>query len=817
MNPLHDVRYALRMLVKNPGFTAIAVLMLALGIGANTAIFTVVNAAILRPRLGIGSPESLVDVGRSDRGVGFDNMTYPNFRDYRERNTTLAAMAGLVLEPRAVSLGSADGAERVYATLVSGNYFDVLQVRPHLGRFFLPEEDRTKGAAPVAVLSHAFWQRRFSSDPAIVGATLKLNGAAYTVVGIAPPGFRGTVPVVPELWVPMMMVEDLRRDAGVLDCRRCSFLIAVGRLKPGVTPQQAQADFDSISAALEREHPQDNEGRGAVVTTSRLFPGTLQWMVTAFLGLLMAIVGLVVVIASVNVAGMMLVRATARRREIAVRLAVGAGRLHIVRQMVTEGVLLFLAGGLLGLLFAVWMRDALLGLLPALPFPVAVDLPLDWRVAAFALGMALLAGIAASLLPAFQASRHDLLSALKDEGHGIGIRRMRLRSAMLLAQVALSLVLLVCAGLFLRALRTAATLDPGFQLDGLHVFSMDLSLGGLREADATAFAERSLDRVRSLPGIDSAAWTWSVPLDGGGRGLGPFQVAGTTSPWGNDMWDFDWSIVTPGYFDAMRIPLLRGRDFTAADDRHSRLVAIINQRAAAAIWPGQDPIGKTFRNGDPRDPASMRTIEVVGVARDQKYRSLGDEARNFVFVPLRQQYVPQMSLVVRTSSPVATLPAVRSALGDLNRDLPVLNVLSMREYAALSMFPQRVAGWISGILGAVGLLLVGMGIYGLMAFSVAQRTREIGVRMALGATRSSVLRMVLGQGIRLAGMGIALGLALAAAVSHLLASLLYGVSPLDPATFGGVIVVMLAAAALATLLPARRATLVDPMVALRHE
>ena len=817
-NLLQDVKYAVRMLAKNPAFTAVAILTLALGIGANTAIFTVVNEAMVRPRPGIGAPEGIVDIGRSDRGQGFDNMSYPNFRDYRERNTTLAAMAALEIEPRAVSLGGgAEGAERVYATPVSGNYFDVLQVKAHAGRFFLPEEDRVQGAVPVVVLSHGFWQRRFRSDAGIVGSTIKLNGLGYTVVGVAAPEFRGTIPVVPDLWIPMMMVEDMRNSPGLLDCRQCSFMIAVGRLKPGVTVGQAQAEFNSISAALEKEYPRENEGRGANLYPSRLFPGTLQYMVGAFLGLLMVIVGLVIVIASVNVAGMMLVRAMARRKEIAVRLAIGAGRGHIIKQMVAEGVLLFLAGGVVGLVFASWMRNGLVRLLPALPFPVTFDLQLDWRVVLFALGMSLVAGLIASLVPALQASRPDLLTALKDDGQGGGFRRMRLRSALVLGQVALSLVLLICAGLFMRALNTAASINPGFNMAGLHAVGMDFSLAGMQQDDGTEFAYRFLERVRAVPGVKSASWAWSVPLDGGGRGLGAFYVPGTSSPDGTPSWNFDWSVITPGYFETMGIPLVRGRDFNEGDNSTAQRVAIINERAARLIWPEQDPLGKTFQMGDPRRPETLRNVVIVGVARDQKYRSLDDEPRNFAFVPLRQRFVPPMSLMVRTENAAAVFPSIRAVLRELNPNLPILNILSMDQYAALSMFPQRVASWVSGTLGLVGLTLVGMGIYGVMAFSIEQRTREIGVRMALGADRGNVLRMVLAQGLRLAGWGIAIGLGLSAAASQLLSSLLYGVSALDPVTFGGVAAVVLTVGTLATLVPARRATQVDPLVALRYE
>jgi predicted permease len=814
---LQDLRHAVRLLAKSPGFTAMAVLTLSLGIGANTAIFSAVNEALLRPRPGIGHPERLVDIGRTDDGHGFDNMSYPNFRDYRERTQSLSGAAGLMLEPRALSMGSRDGAERIYANLVSGNYFDVLEVKPFLGRFFLPEEDRTPGTHPVAVLSHGFWKERFQSDRDIVGREIRLNGIGYLVAGVAPPEFRGTNPLAVDAWIPMMMASHALTEPDLLECRRCSFMIAIGRLKPGLSVGQARSEAEVISAGLLRQYPQDNRGRGLTVTPSRLFPGELTTMVSAFLALLMAIVGLVLIIASVNVAGMMLVRAAARRREIAVRLALGARRSDISRQFIAEGVLVFLAGAMPGLFVAIWMRNALLALLPVLPLPVAVDLSLDWRVLLYSLSITLLAGMSASLAPALQSSRPDVLDALKDDSSSSGFRRLRLRTALVVGQVALSLVLLICAGLFLRALHRATQVDPGFDMNGLHALSMDLSLAGLKEANGTDFANRFLERVRVLPGVDSASWAWSVPLDGGGRGLGGLQIPGRETPDERGSWDADWSVVTPGYFRTMGIPLLRGRDFSEQDRGSGRQVAIINETAARAFWPDQDAVGKLARYGDPSDPASMQTIEVIGVARDQKYRSLGDQPRNFVFLPLRQRYIGNLALMVRTPNPAAAIPSIRAALREMNPNLPILNVMSIREYAALSTFPQRLASWVSGSLGALGLLLVGLGVYGVTAFSVARRTREIGIRVALGAGRRDVLRMVFGQGLRLAGLGVAIGLVLAAAAAQLLASLLYGLSPLDPLTFGSVAAAVLSVSALATWLPARRATAVDPLSALRQE
>jgi predicted permease len=669
----------------------------------------------------------------------------------------------------------------------------------------------------VIVLSHGYWQKRFGGDPGIVGREIRLNGLGYTAIGVAAPAFHGTTPLALDAWIPIMMTPQVLSARDLLDCRACSFMLAIGRLRPGVAPDQARAEAETIGANLAREYPEDNRGRGLTVTTSRLFPGEMTPMVGAFLALLMAIVGLVLAIASVNVAGMMLVRASGRRREIAVRLALGARAREIAIQFMAEGILLFLGAAAGGLLVAFWMRSALIALLPALPVPVSVDLSLDWRVVTFAIAVSLLAGLAAALVPVTQTLRPDVLTALKDDSRSSGLRRMRLRAALVLGQVALSLVLLICAGLFLRALHRATQVDPGFDMEGLHVLSIDLSLGGLQEADGVEFANRFLERVRALPAVASASWAWSVPLDGGGRGLGALQVPGRRSPRGGEFWDADWSVVTPGYFATMKIPLLRGRDFGGQDTKAGRRVAVINDTAARAFWPGEDAIGRTLRSGDPRNPSAMETLEVIGVVRDQKYRSLGDRPRNFVFVPLGQQYIGGLALMVRTASHGAAIPAIRAALHEANPNLPILSALSMRDYAALSMFPQRIASWVSGSLGLLGLLLVALGIYGVTAFSVAQRTREIGIRMALGAERRDVVALVLREGLRLAAWGVAVGLAISAAASQLLGSLLYGVSAMDPATFVGIAALVLAVAAAASLIPAQRATRVDPVTSLRCE
>jgi predicted permease len=810
-----DVKYGVRMLVKSPGFTLAAVGILAVGIGANTAIFTLVNEALLRPRPGIGNPDRLVDVGRNQGDFGFDNMSYPNYRDYRDRNRTLAGLAGYALEPYAVSLSEGDSAERVHAAVVSGNYFSVLEVQPAAGRFFTQEEDQTVGAHPVTVLSHSFWQRRFQGDPGIVGRDLHINGQPVRVVGVAAAEFRGSSPLAPDAWFPMHMYPVVRPGSNPLEQRRSVFMVAVGRLKPGVSLAQARADLRAIASDLERAFPEANRGRGVAVTTSGLIPGDLRLIIVGFFTVLMGFVGLVLLIACFDVTGMLLVRAQQRRREVAVRVAMGASRWRIARQMLSEGLLLFALGGVAGLLLAVWMRDALLAFVPQLPVPLHVELSLDWRVLGFGLLLSLVSGLLASLAPALQTSHTDPVAVLKEETSGAR-RRLRLRNALVLGQVAVTLILLVCAGLFVRALERVAIVDPGMDLRNLHVVELDFSLAGMQSADGLAFADQLLQRVQQLPGVRSASLSWGVPLDGNGRALGGITAPGSQGqePDRSGM-ETDWNIVTPGYFANMGVPLLRGREFTAADAQGAPAVAIINETLAQRLWPGEDPIGKRIEN--PQGDEGVRVMEVVGLARNQKYRSFGDGPRNFVFVPLRQNYFGALFLAVRSEPGAPPAPGIRTLLHEMNPHLPILHAQSMEEYAGVGLLPQRLAGWVAGSLGLLGLLLAGTGLYGVTAFSSAQRTREIGIRMALGAQRGDVLKLVLRQGLQLAAIGLAIGMAMALAAAQLIAGLLIGVSPADPLVLLAVAVGLAAVALLASYLPARRATQIDPLVALRYE
>ena len=810
LDPLRlDLRHSARSLVRSPVFTLTAILSIAIGIGAVTAIYSLVDTLLLRPAPGIGAPDRLVDVGRSQEGEGHDNVSYLNYADYRDRTTTLAGLAALEFTPRAISLAGPEGGEAVEASIVSGNFFEVLQARPALGRFFLPEEDRVPRANPVVVLSHRFWSERFGGDAAIVGRTLVLNGSPFTVVGVAAERFNGPRITAPDLWAPIMASPLIGGSEGTLRGRQFVWLNMIGRLAPDVSMDAAQAELSGIARQLQEAYPETNRGQGVSVMATGLLPGDFRGMLGAFMSLLLAVAGLVLLIASTNVAGMLLARAAGRRREIAVRLALGASRRRLLRQLVTESLLLFVAAGLAGFLLARVLVAGIVLLLPRVPTQLAFEPVLDWRVFLVALGVALIAGVLAGLAPGLQSTRPALVPSLKAGGGGGG-HRQRLRSALLVTQMAFSMLLLVTAGLFARALVHARSIDPGFDPRNVQLASLDMGLTNYTAARGQQFALSLLERARELPGVQSVALSASLPLAGGGLGLGGIDVAGRTPPDPRRGWDADWNVITPDYFDVMRMSLVGGRAFTEADREGTPDVAIINQTLAGRLWPGEDPIGRTFRNED-------RTVTVVGVARDAKYRTLGEGPRAFVYVPLAQRWFARASLLVRTAPDAQVAGAIRRLVAELEPSLPVLDQQPLAEYTSIGLLPQRVALWVAGTLGGVALLLALLGIYGVTAYTVTQRTREIGIRMALGAERARVLGLVLRQGVLLAGFGILAGTTVAFGVTRLMRALLFGLPSTDVIAFGGAALLLLAAALLASLVPARRAAGVEPSVALRTE
>ncbi|MGE5246292.1 MAG: ABC transporter permease [Betaproteobacteria bacterium] len=814
-----DVRHAARLIRRSPLFALTAALSLAVGIGATTTIFAIANGLLLRPPAGVVEPRRLVDIGRVDHWQ-IDNTSYATYLDVRARATSFTDVYAYRFEPQPMSLNADEhaqaGAERVYGGLVSSNYFSVLGVGPQAGRLFADADDR-HGPAYLAVLSDRLWRRRFGADPAIVGRAITLNGRPFTVVGVAPAGFQGTSLLAPDLWVPLTTAADAMPHGGtVLLARRAVWLLMGGRLKPGVTAEKATAELHLIAQALEREYPAENRGQDLRAVPLSAFPGRIA-PIAAFVGLLMGLVVLVLAIACTNVTGVQLARAAARRREIAVRLAIGAGRSQLIWQLTAETLLVFAAGAVLGLALARIMTALLVSLLPTLPVPLSLGLGLDWRVLAFTAAVTLAAALLSGLAPGLQAARTDVVSGLKADAPG-GRLRMGLRHALVIGQVALSLMLVVVAGLFGRALLRAGSIDPGFAPHGIELASLDLSLARYTDATGPVFARQLLERVRALPDVQSATMAAILPLGGDALGMGGLSVPGVAPPAGQRFLDADWNVVEPGFFETMRMPLVSGRDFTAADRAGAPMAVIVNETAAREWWPGRDPLGqRLFQQKDGPDTKDLTPLIVVGVARDAKYRLLSDAPRPFVFVPLAQQYISRVTLVARSRTGGRLAGELRSVVASLNPNLPIVTSQTLDDHTAFGLVPQRVAGSVAGSLGVVGLLLAAFGVYGATAYAVARRTRDIGIRIALGAGRGDVVGLVLRQGMALVAIGAGIGLAIAAAGARLLGSLLFGVPALDPVTFGGAVLLFAAVGLAACYVPTRRAVAIEAMEALRYE
>jgi predicted permease len=809
-----DVRYGSRLLRRSPLFTATAVASLAIGIGANTTIFSVANAMLLRALPGLTDPSRLVDIGRTQNGDGFDTVSYKNFIDARQRVTTISDLYAYRVEPQPVSLGGEHEAERIYATPVSGSYFRALGTSAVRGRLLNDADDRRDGPH-VAVISYELWRRRFAAADDTIGRVVTLNGFPVLIVGVTPPQFQGTTVLRADAWVPLAMttIASPRLPQSLFDCRECVWLIMGGRLKPGATLQQANAEMRTIGAALEKEYPDANRGKNFSVVRTSVFPGEIE-IISGFLAVLLVIVGLVLIAACVNLAGMLLARAAARQREIAVRLAIGAGRGRLLRQLVAETLVLFVAGGAAGLLLTQWLTRLLLAVLPSLPVPIGIDFVVDWRVMTFAAALSLMAAIFCGLAPALQASKADLVPALKvdaDQRRG----SMRLRHVFIVAQVAVSLVLVVAGALFVRALGRAARIDTGFDPRHVDVITLDLSLSGYQEADALAFADRLSERVRALPGVERTALTVNLPLSGNRMGLGRLRVPGLQPPNGETSFPADWNAVSPGFFATLKMPLVAGRDFTSQDAAKAPAVIIVNEAMARSVWHTTDVLGRQFEDDSGPGSAST-TLTVIGVAPDAQVDTLGKRPGPFVYVPLAQRYMPRVSLLVRSSSG-STIPQVRTLVRELNPNLPVTSAMPFEQVTAILLIPQRVAGALAASLGVIVLLLAAIGIYGVTSYSMQRRTREIGIRMALGADRSAVMRLVVRQGIVLTAAGVVIGAVSAAAGAQLIRSLLFGVSALDPIAFGAAALLFAAVSLVSTYVPARRAMRVDPMIALRAE
>jgi predicted permease len=807
-----DARYGVRMLAKSPGFTAVAVLTLALGIAVNAVVFSYVNALLLRPAQGVAETSRLAEVWLQNKkaaGVGrFFPLTYPDYLYYRDHNSVFSGMVAFDGDPEAVVWNRSGNGELVQGQIVSGNFFAVLGVRAALGRTLSPEDDQAS-ATPTVVLSYAFWRGRFGGDAALLGRVLMLNGTEYRVVGVAPAGFAGLeIAIEPDFWAPLAMAEQITHDAGRLTNRNAYWLSGVGRLKKGVGISEARAEMSVLALQIAKEHPDTNKDYDATVYPETLVPGPYRGYVAAFTGLLMAVTGLVLLIACVNSANLLLMRAVGRRREMAIRSALGASRGRLIRQILVESTLLAGMAGCAGLLLALWTAPLLMRLKPE-GLPIKLEAPLDWRVIAFTLGASLATGIVFGLAPALRATRTELVPVLQSDSRGGGYRKSRLRTGLVVAQVATCVVLLVGAVLCVRSLMNAESIDPGFDTRHEAVATLDPGRIGYSEIQGRAFYERLLEGVQNLPGVTAASWVSHLPL-GSSREMTGVSAEGAGKTPSKERASADVLRVGSQYFEAMGISLSRGRDFTFEESKVGSGVVIVNEAMARQLWPGGDALGQHVRFGEKSE------AEVIGVVRTGKYRTLGEDPLPLIYLPIG--YTPEATLVMRSmNDPRSLLDPIRREIQAVDPNLAATDLETMQQHMTLPLFPARSIGILLGVFGALAMVLAVGGLYGVISYTTSQRTREIGIRVALGAQHKDVARMVLKHGVSMAAWGIAIGAAAGYGVTRVLSTLLYGVRADDPLTFVGVSVALIGVTLLACYVPARRAMSVDPTIALRYE
>jgi predicted permease len=816
---LQDVRYATRLLRRNPLFALTAALSLAIGIGGATTVFTVANGLLLDEPGGLSDADRLVEIVRSEQGEsGFDPVSYPDYLAVRERTATLQDVYGFAPNLKTLALRGDKGSERVLATYVTMNFFDVLGVRAAAGRLFGAADPEQVAASPLVVLSHAFWMRRFNGDPSVVGRTLSVNGQPMTVVGAAAPEFRGMSILAPDMWVPAVMIPALE-PGSLLDFSPTNRQIAWGlmmggRLKPGVSVRQASADIETLGRPLERDNAAAYEAltslgfppQGAMVWRAAgvsLIPSGLRFVAAGFLALLMALVGVVLIIACANLAGVLLAHATVRGREIAVRLALGAARARLIRQLLTETVVLFVLGGSAGLLLARGVTTMLVRLLPEFPVPINLSVPLDGSVVAFSMGVSLVAALVSGLAPAFHAARADVVSALKDDSQGPS-DRLRLRHAFVVAQVAFSILLVVIAAVLARGVGAVTSIDRGFDARGVDVASMDLSLAGYTATTGRVFERDLLARVRALPGVQVATLADRVPGPGG-MSLGGLTVPGVSPPNGQTYFFANWTLVDSGYFDTLRIPLFAGRDFAATDREGTPRVAIVGEAAARRLWPGKSAVGETLFRHQPLVKTPPIPFTIVGVVRDVGVQAFRGATPLALYVPRQQEYLPSLAILARRASGASLANNLRALVTTMNPNLPVLTLQTLEHQQNSPVETQlRIAATVAGSVGLIGLLLAGMGIYGVTAYTVTRRTREIGIRLSLGAHRATVLGMVLRQSMKLVAIGSAMGLLLGFGVGKAIAAR-FGVPTADLTIFAGAAALFAIVGLAACYVPARRA------------
>lgn len=817
-----DLRYGARMLRRSPGFTAVAVLSLALGIGVNTLIFSLLNAILLKP-LPVEKSDKLMAVYTSSfRGDPHGGTSYPDYLDFRDKNQVFSGLAAHFSMP--FNLSANGQTERILGAGITANYFSVLGVNAAMGRTFLPQEDGEPGPKAIAVISHGLWERRFGAAPNIPGKTVTVNGHPVTVVGVAPNGFTGTVRgFLLDIWIPITAYQVMPSwTKNSLTQRTERWLDLIGRLKPDTTFEQAHSAFNLLARQLYQTYPESWSNSRKQARSVTLFPANqafilpdLRTPIVRFMALLTALAGCVLLIACANVANLLLGRAEERRREISLRLSLGATRLRLVRQLLTESLLLPILAGAAGLLLATCSTELLVGFKPPIRAPITIDPAVDSRVLVFTLVVSLMTIWVSSLVPALQASKADVILALKG-GALIPSKWgwFGLRNAALILQIALSLVLLIGAGLFVRSLQRAQATELGFDRNNVLLLSMDLRLQGYTETKGRAFYQQVLSRIGAMPGVRSLSLAGTIPLDLGSF-LDTVSLEGYSPSPGEEM-GVRFNIVTQGYFQTLGIPIVRGRGFTEQDIEGSQRVAIINEALARRYWPGQDPVGKRMGVGKLRNSLNL---EVIGIARNAQYKFLSEESMAFFYVPLSQSYEPRITVHIRTAGdPKAILSAVRHEVQGLDKDLPLFEIKTLKEHiTGIALLPFTLGSTLLGVFGVLALFLAAIGIYGVMTHWVSLRTPEMGIRMALGAQRRDVLILVFRQSITTVLIGLTIGLSASLSLSRFVASQLYQLSPTDPATCAGMGVFLGAVALLACYIPARRAAKVDPMVALRCE
>ncbi len=810
---MRDIRYGLRTMLGSPGFTLVAVLTMAIGIAATSTVFSWMDGLLFRPLPGAGDPDRVVALETVTASGDHLLTSYPDYRDLRDRATLLDGLA--TVQPRPVNIGEGTHAERVWVEMVSGNYFDVLRVKPLLGRFFVgAERDDAPGGKPVAVLSYALWKSRYEGDPAILGKTLRINRLPYTIIGVAPEDFKGAeTGLAFELWAPAMMYGQLSAAGDFyLRDRGTRMFFGLARLKPGVTVEQARDEIASIARRMAELEANTNTGIGATLLPLWKSTFSAQHMLLAPLAILMGVCTLVLLIACANVANLLLARATSRDREFSIRLALGAPRGRLIRQLLTESLLLAGAGSLLGLILTAWLRGSLRWLMPTSATPTLVDPTLNLGVFAFTEALAVVVAALSGLAPALHAARTNVDEALKEGGRSgaAGASSQRLRAALVVAEVALAVVALVGAGLFVKSFETAKSINPGFDAHNVVIGAFHLSTAGYNQEQSESFCRRLRERLEATPGVQAVSYADTVPLGFIGGAWEDLEITGYV-PSPSENMKIDRNLVAPGYFNLMRIPLLDGRDFTDHDDDKSLPVMIVNQEFVRRFMPNQTVVGRKVRGWG-------KWFTVVGVAKDSKYHNISEGQRPYFYIPIRQIFRPEFPLTfhVRTAAaPEQAVSMLRREAQAIDPAVALFDAVPLSEYISQSLFGQKVAASLLSVLGAVALLLASIGLYSVMAYSIGRRTHEIGIRMAIGAEPRHVLRLAIRQGMTYALAGLLIGVALAAALAHLASAALIGVSPNDPLIFGAVAAFLAGLSLLASWIPAWRASRIDPMLALR--